>query len=195
MDWMLVLSLLFIQSQFFLFHVDYIQHSTEACDMFMCRESHTLGALGAILIVWFLDYSGSIYREKFLNTKGFDTIIFLKYVVGHVFLLPLSGLLVVYLVPWLKEEWFYTFNVWFLVLLFSTRALSARRNFIFKTQDPSKYHQRGSHVPNGSQVSTLSSTHANGANSYQDIKTTPALFGTPQPKYFFRTPGRRNKHD
>lgn len=192
MDWMLALSMLFIQSQFFLFHIDHMHHSTETCDMFICKESHTLGALGTIILVWLLDLYGSVYKQKFVENEAFDSMLFLKYVASHVFFLPVSGLVLVHLVPWLKEQWFYAFNVLFLILLFSTRALSARNHFIRKTKSPSTPRKYGINATSGFRF-TASRKASNSIN--QENRQSASLFGTPQPKYFFRTPGRRNKHD
>ena len=156
--------------------------------MFICKESHTLGALGTIILVWLLDYYGGVYKHRFVEKEPFDSMLFLKYVASHVLFLPVSGLVLVHLVPWLKEQWFYTFNVLFLILLLATRALSARKNFIRKTQGPptSNKHTLGLKLP----ASRKAIDKKNPEN-----RQSASLFGTPQPKYFFRTPGRRNKHD
>ena len=190
MEWTLLLSILFIQSQFFLFHMDQMHHSLETCDMFVCDEMHNLCAGAVILGIWLVDFMGHIYKEKFLNHEhvvGSNmNILYLKYVAVHVLVLPVGGLVAVHFVSWLKYDYFYTVNVVFLSLFLAVRLLGARRVFMIK---------KSGALDKGMSTQAKRPVTSSFKFNHSNDKHQTSLFGTPQPKYFFRKQERNNKKD
>ena len=190
MEWTLILSILFIQSQFFLFHVDQMHHSLEMCDMFMCDEIHNLWAGAVILGIWFVDFTGHVFKDNVLMQERVEgsnfTLPYLKYFAVHVLVLPVGGLVAVHFVSWLKHDYFYTVNVVFLSLFLAVRLLGARKVFLAK--------KSGAGV---NSIEIESDRVVSGSFKFNpsNNKNQTSLFGTPQPKYFFRKQGRNNKRD
>ena len=190
MEWTLLLSILFVQSQFFLFHMDQMHHSMELCDMFMCNEIHNLWAGVVILGIWIIDFTGHTLKEKCLTQEhikdGNFNYLYLKYVTVHVLALPVGGLMAVHTVSWLKYDYFYTVNVVVLTLFLTVRILGARKVLLAK---------KGGAQANAVQVDSGKETPGIFKFNNSGDKNQTSLFGTPQPKYFFRRQGRNNKKD
>ena len=181
--WTFLLSLLFIQSQFFLYHMEQMHHSTETCDMFMCDDEHNFWAITAILLIWLIDFGGNVLKQKVLvqdhtERKKFF-IAYMKYFLVYVILLPAAGLIAVHFLSWLQHAYFYTTNVVFLGMFLASRLLDARQVFMSK--------QTRAKTQNMSRDTLVADSPKK--------QTNTTLFGTPQPRYFFKRQGRNNKRD
>ena len=184
-EWTLVLLVLFVQSQFFLYHSEHVASSQASCDMFMCDEGHIFGAWLAILGVWLLDFLGHKFKYQALDSEKWDwkSSVTWKYIGVHVLGLPSTAFVLILTVPWLHLDYIYTCNMIFVLLLLLVRTTKAVRIYNSK-QNP---------VSSSTFFSKTSLTTApsdTGAQTKQG-----SSFGTKQPKYFLKKPGHKSKKD